>query len=534
MIKSCKKYIISKQKYQVHFSTWSLVCKNVLDKQGLFQKKKIEENSNNEDEKVNLKLNSENIQISDVFNEFVNKAALNSSSSINNSIYHFHAFCSNNNTIITLTNFYYNPVICITSGMLGFKKSQRGGYEAGYQVCMSMFERMTQKNIRPIQLEIILRGFGKGREAIFKCIAGTEGAPFRPFISRITDATRLKFGGDAFVIMYTKNEKQNEYYVQQAPFLYRNFAHNHQYNSFSKGNNIISIDELTELNVNPSVDVIDHNSTTLDFQSDPYTNSYCPSKAVCDRQFFSYQNPNFLYTDNFHSVDAPPIMTQDSKAFHSMSVPVTANDYCFSRDYSADSFSSFFDSSFPGYSLYKKKDMCLPFVKESLASSSIFDDKKLLEKHKKRRESHNAVERRRRDNINEKIQELANLVSENLFSNKIGSSVNAKNVNCSDSKLNKGEILRKSVDYIRNLQNYINELNTRSQWLESEVIRLGGNVNTVIKANSLSDTLSNIDNAQSPSYGNDDIDEVKIWIINYFYSVKLYILLKFTVIVLYY
>ncbi|KAG5439644.1 hypothetical protein PCK2_000778 [Pneumocystis canis] len=79
--------------------------------------------------------------------------------------------------------------------MVGFKKSQRGGYEAGYQACISMFERMTQKNIRPTKLEIILRGFGKGREAIFKCINGTEGAPFRPFIHRITDATRLKFGG---------------------------------------------------------------------------------------------------------------------------------------------------------------------------------------------------------------------------------------------------------------------------------------------------------------------------------------------------
>jgi hypothetical protein len=34
------------------------------------------------------------------------------------------------------------------------------------------------------------------------------------------------------------------------------------------------------------------------------------------------------------------------------------------------------------------------------------------EKRRRRRESHNAVERRRRDNINEKISELATLIPE--------------------------------------------------------------------------------------------------------------------------
>src|SRR5258706_11101832 len=38
------------------------------------------------------------------------------------------------------------------------------------------------------------------------------------------------------------------------------------------------------------------------------------------------------------------------------------------------------------------------------------------EKRRKRRESHNAVERRRRDNINEKIQELAMLLPDEWLS----------------------------------------------------------------------------------------------------------------------
>ena len=37
------------------------------------------------------------------------------------------------------------------------------------------------------------------------------------------------------------------------------------------------------------------------------------------------------------------------------------------------------------------------------------------EKRRRRRESHNAVERRRRDNINEKISELATLIPECLL-----------------------------------------------------------------------------------------------------------------------
>lgn len=46
----------------------------------------------------------------------------------------------------------------------------------------------------------------------------------------------------------------------------------------------------------------------------------------------------------------------------------------------------------------------------------------LTEKRRKRRESHNAVERRRRDNINDRIQELATLLPEVLLEQ----AVNAK------------------------------------------------------------------------------------------------------------
>ncbi|EJT99369.1 HLH-domain-containing protein [Dacryopinax primogenitus] len=94
----------------------------------------------------------------------------------------------------------------------------------------------------------------------------------------------------------------------------------------------------------------------------------------------------------------------------------------------------------------------------------------LSEKRRRRRESHNAVERRRRDNINEKISELATLLPEgmldpatkegeaakveNMFS--IGNGMSTGIILADEDgkespalKANKGIILRKSVEYIR-------------------------------------------------------------------------------------
>jgi len=51
------------------------------------------------------------------------------------------------------------------------------------------------KEQRIDKLELILRGFGDGREAIKKILLGSEGMLVRPRIVRVTDATRLKFGG---------------------------------------------------------------------------------------------------------------------------------------------------------------------------------------------------------------------------------------------------------------------------------------------------------------------------------------------------
>lgn len=84
----------------------------------------------------------------------------------------------------------------------------------------------------------------------------------------------------------------------------------------------------------------------------------------------------------------------------------------------------------------------------------------LNEKRRRRRESHNAVERRRRDNINEKIQELATLLPEFHPD--------------TQNKPNKGVILRRSVEYIRQMQTFATRQVDRNLELDEALRRVLG------------------------------------------------------------
>ncbi|KIP11858.1 hypothetical protein PHLGIDRAFT_10397 [Phlebiopsis gigantea 11061_1 CR5-6] len=137
------------------------------------------------------------------------------------------------------------------------------------------------------------------------------------------------------------------------------------------------------------------------------------------------------------------------------------------------------------------------------------------EKRRRRRESHNAVERRRRDNINEKISELATLIPECLLdpnatmtmpaslssatsedlllgntaplSPTLANSPTEESVTKKEEaddkeseaagiiKANKGMILRKSVEYIRYLQQLVSAQASRNRDLEQQLqsIRVG-------------------------------------------------------------
>ncbi|KAJ3310166.1 hypothetical protein HDV04_005360 [Boothiomyces sp. JEL0838] len=137
--------------------------------------------------------------------------------------------------------------------------------------------------------------------------------------------------------------------------------------------------------------------------------------------------------------------------FYSMSVPVHSN-----NGYPAVDQKNFLQhpSSFSSYgSPMGISNNSLP---EEAGERQSIDA--INEKRRKRRESHNAVERRRRDHINEKIQELSSLLPE--FAS------DAQN------KPNKGVILRRSVEYIRHMQLFAARQMDRTLELEQCLMRL--------------------------------------------------------------
>ncbi|KAI9475422.1 MAG: helix-loop-helix DNA-binding domain-containing protein [Benjaminiella poitrasii] len=91
----------------------------------------------------------------------------------------------------------------------------------------------------------------------------------------------------------------------------------------------------------------------------------------------------------------------------------------------------------------------------------------MTEKKRRRRESHNAVERRRRENINERIQELGTMLPESMLDELI-----SQNTSVTNNKPNKGAILRKSVDHIRILQQEVLTHKQRVMELEKQLASL--------------------------------------------------------------
>lgn len=54
---------------------------------------------------------------------------------------------------------------------------------------------LNDRDVKNRGIEVILRGYGDGREAFQKAILGAEGRLVKGLIRKVTDGTRLKFGG---------------------------------------------------------------------------------------------------------------------------------------------------------------------------------------------------------------------------------------------------------------------------------------------------------------------------------------------------
>src|SRR6266540_4566041 len=105
-------------------------------------------------------------------------------------ILHIHA--SYNNTLVTLTNSRGDILITKSGGSVGFKKAQRGGYEAAHQTAAGVIQKIKEKGLNVKNVEICIKGFGPGRDAAFKALANVEN---QWNVKRITDTTPLPFNG---------------------------------------------------------------------------------------------------------------------------------------------------------------------------------------------------------------------------------------------------------------------------------------------------------------------------------------------------
>ncbi len=111
--------------------------------------------------------------------------------------HHLHIYATKHNTHITLTRPNRQPIMSVAAGNINFKKAARGSYDAGYQLASYVMGRIQEQGLlsQIYKLEVVLRGYGAGREAATKALLGSEGQNLRGRVVRVTDATRLKFGG---------------------------------------------------------------------------------------------------------------------------------------------------------------------------------------------------------------------------------------------------------------------------------------------------------------------------------------------------
>ncbi|KAL1992355.1 hypothetical protein VTN49DRAFT_4387 [Thermomyces lanuginosus] len=111
--------------------------------------------------------------------------------------HHLHVYSHKHNTIITLTRPNGDPIMSLGCGNLGFRKSQRAGYDPAFQLTIHVFAKIQERGLLMDikRLELIFRGFGQGRDAFIKVLLGNEGRHIRPLISSVTDNTKIKFGG---------------------------------------------------------------------------------------------------------------------------------------------------------------------------------------------------------------------------------------------------------------------------------------------------------------------------------------------------
>ena len=103
---------------------------------------------------------------------------------------------SRNNTIVTFARPKGDQFLTLSGGKVGFKKSNRNGYEAGYQCAVGIIGALEREMERAdLQWQLMLNGFGQGRDAMLTALTTSVGENVRGRLKRVTDRTPIKIGG---------------------------------------------------------------------------------------------------------------------------------------------------------------------------------------------------------------------------------------------------------------------------------------------------------------------------------------------------
>ncbi|KAJ5275424.1 hypothetical protein N7505_003969 [Penicillium chrysogenum] len=129
--------------------------------------------------------------------------------------HHLHVYCHKHNTILTLTRPNGSPLLSIGCGQIGFRKAGRSGFDPAYQLSAHVMNQIQEKGflMEIERLEVVYRGFGKGRDAFTKVLLGHEGRHLRGLVARVTDSTRLKFGGTRSRHLYPLNSTTHSDFI---------------------------------------------------------------------------------------------------------------------------------------------------------------------------------------------------------------------------------------------------------------------------------------------------------------------------------
>ncbi|KAJ3193746.1 Synapse-associated protein 1 [Irineochytrium annulatum] len=101
-----------------------------------------------------------------------------------------HIAANPNNTVVSLHKHSGEKICWASGGTCGLKKSQRGVSDVGYQAILQLAEKAEKKNVKVVDVEVKMKGFGKGREMAFRAVRALGWN-----LRRITDVTPIRHGG---------------------------------------------------------------------------------------------------------------------------------------------------------------------------------------------------------------------------------------------------------------------------------------------------------------------------------------------------